>query len=189
MNVLTIDVDYAYSPSISAYDDFIIGSRISLDEQKKILQVNNCAMPAVNLQKFQLLCTIFNTFRNNARVISIKHHHEIIDHLNTDEDLYIENIDHHHDIYYPDWHDLETLDEGNWVYHISKTKKLKSYTWFRNEDSELFCGTIDTNFEFIQHDALKIDYITKPDIIVLCDSPHWTLDTQGVLINKLIRGK
>ena len=188
MNVLTIDIDYAYSPSISEYDDFVIGSRISLDQQKTILKENNCAKPVVNLQKFNQLCSIFNLFRKEATIFTVQNHHEIMNYLNTDEDLYIENIDHHHDIYYPGWHDLGSLDEGNWVYHISKTGKLKRYTWFRNKDSELFCSTIDLNFQFIQHDVLKIEYITKPDIIVLCGSPHWTLDTQSSLLNILIRG-
>ena len=37
-NVLSIDIDYAYSPTISLYDDHIEGSRISLQDQQKKYQ-------------------------------------------------------------------------------------------------------------------------------------------------------
>ena len=40
MNVLTIDVDYAFSPSISEYDDFVRGSAIELDLQLEQLEIS-----------------------------------------------------------------------------------------------------------------------------------------------------
>ena len=38
MNILTIDADYAYSPSISEYDDYVDGSRIELGKQLAVIQ-------------------------------------------------------------------------------------------------------------------------------------------------------
>ena len=188
MNVLTIDVDYAYSPSISAYDDFIVGSSISIEKQKEILIAKQCVKPTLNKQKLSQIIAVLDKFNDDTKIVVVQHHHEIINHLATCSDLYIENIDHHHDIYYPGWHNLDILDEGNWVYHVSKTGRLKRYTWFRNVDSELYSSTIKLNFDFIQKDDLDVNCISKPDIIVICASPHWTLDTEGAVINQLIRG-
>mgnify|MGYP003138019773 CR=1 FL=1 len=188
MNVLTIDVDYAYSPSISAYDDFVVGSKITIEKQKEIFRSKNCEKPTLNEQKLLQIADILDKFKENTKIVVVQHHHEIIGYLDMHNDLYIDNIDHHHDIYYPGWHDLELLDEGNWVYHVSKNAKLKRYTWFRNVDSEPFSSKIKLNFDFIQKDDLRMDCISKPDIIVICASPHWTLDTEGAVINQLMRG-
>ena len=186
MNVLSIDIDYAFSPTISLYDDFIVGSRIDYEEQQNILKVNNCCSPKLNKKKFKKLKKILKNFKNTS-VVTIEHHHEIINHIFSFKNLHIQNIDHHHDIFYPGWHDLELLDEGNWVYHLSKLDKLKRYDWFRNKDSENFCNSIDLNFEFKEYFDLKVNYLLKPDIIFLCSSPHWTSDINNLLTNKLLK--
>ena len=54
-NVLSIDIDYAYSPSISAYDDHVEGSRISLGEQQKIFSDLCLPEPAVNKEKLEVI--------------------------------------------------------------------------------------------------------------------------------------
>ena len=185
MNVLTIDIDYAFSPMISTYDDHVIGSRISLEEQKNILLGKGFTEPEINHKKFTDLVNVFNNFRSNAKVVLITHHHQILDHIPLHEDINLQNIDHHHDIFYPDWHELEKLDEGNWVYHLSKTNKLKKYTWFKNSDSEPYCDCLDLNFEFRQLVDLSIKHVTKPELIVLCSSPHWTFDYNNTLMKKM----
>ena len=55
MNVLSIDIDYAYSPSISNYDEFIEGSRISDEEQLSILKNKVIFKPECNPQKLNIL--------------------------------------------------------------------------------------------------------------------------------------
>ena len=184
MNILSIDIDYAFSPTISLYDDFIVGSRIDYEEQQDILSANNCCSPKLNKKKFNKLKKILKNFKNTT-VVTIEHHHEIINHIFLFKNLHIQNIDHHHDIFYPDWHELEKLDEGNWVYHLSKTNKLKKYTWFKNSDSEPYCDCLDLNFEFRQLVDLSIKHVTKPELIVLCSSPHWTFDYNNTLMKKM----
>lgn len=186
MNVLTIDIDYAFSPSIAIYDDYIIGSRISIESQKSILNKKKLPEPKLNIEKFDSLKKILKLVKTNAAVISIEHHHEILNYIPKNRKVLLQNIDHHHDIFYPGWHNLDELDEGNWVYHLSKTNQLEKYTWFKNNDSEAFCNCIDLNFEFNQHLEIKEDYVLIPDIIVLCSSPHWTYDVDNLLIKKLL---
>ncbi len=187
MNVLTIDIDYAFSPSISIYDDYVIGSRISFESQKSILNEEKLPEPKLNIEKFNDIKKVLNYARPNAPVISIEHHHEILDYIPKKIKVSLQNIDHHHDIFYPDWHDLDQLDEGNWVYHLSKTNQLEKYTWFKNNDSEPFCNCIDLNFDFSQYLEIKEKYILMPDIIILCSSPHWTYDVDNLLIEELLR--
>ena len=55
MHVLSIDIDYAYSPTISVYDDYVEGSRVTLEEQKAILSDLNMPTPEVNLEKIEML--------------------------------------------------------------------------------------------------------------------------------------
>jgi hypothetical protein len=49
MNILSLDIDYAYSPTISAYDDYVVGSSISTEAQKKIFKDKNLPEPKANL--------------------------------------------------------------------------------------------------------------------------------------------
>lgn len=186
-NILTIDIDYAFSPDIASYDDYVIGSRIDITEQKKILLKKGFGAPRLNKQKFETIVNIYNKFKSKAKVVTVTHHQEILKHIHCD-DLNLQNIDHHHDIFYPGWHELENLDEGNWVYHLSQAKNIKEYTWFRNADSENFTADLDLNFKFKQIYDLSVHYVVKPDLIVLCNSPHWTLDEDNVLINKILIG-
>ena len=186
MNVLTIDIDYAFSPHISLYDDYVEGSRITYENQRKILSNKGFAEPKINQEKFNKLVEIFKYFSTDKNFECVDHHHEILKYLTSSNNFRIQNIDHHHDIYYPGWHCLNVLDEGNWVYHLSKEKKIESYEWFRNKDSEDFSSTIQLNFNFLQTNDLELKMINPPDIIVLCSSPHWTFDTNNLLIKKLI---
>jgi hypothetical protein len=64
MNVLSIDIDYAYSPSISSYDEFIEGVRISDEEQSLILETNAIFKPECNPEKLNILKSVV---KNNIK--------------------------------------------------------------------------------------------------------------------------
>ena len=128
-NILSIDIDYAYSPTISVYDDYIEGVRISEEEQELILQKHNVPKPICNPEKIKVLESVIkNNINLNAPIILIENHDQILDFLPSDRKLSIYNFDHHHDVYYPGWHSLDTLDEGNWVYFL-KDKNVLEYIW------------------------------------------------------------
>ena len=55
MNILSIDIDYAFSPTICDYDDYIEGSRISLAEQNEINRKLNLPRPKVNQNTIEYL--------------------------------------------------------------------------------------------------------------------------------------
>lgn len=169
MNILSIDIDYAFSPSISKYDDFIVGSSISEEEQLKIYEELG-ETPEINPDKLEVLHRIVQGL--DAPVIVATHHHEILQHLPIDSSLTIFNFDHHHDIFYPGWHDRDILDEGNWISHVSN---LSRYVWIRNLDSENLDPSVEFDFDY--EEVLDVSCLSLPkiDLIFGCCSPHWTM--------------
>jgi len=181
---LSIDLDYAFSPTISQYDDYIEGSRISLTQQKKILKENNLPEPTINIDKFMLLVKILKM--NSEHVENINtgdHHNQIINFLPNDSfSLY--NFDHHHDIYYPGWHDLKVLDEGNWVSHLENFN-IKEYIWIRNKDSENIYDFCHLAFPVISHTSVDFKSLPRFEDVFICKSPHWTGDESEKFLDAL----
>ena len=175
MNVLSIEIDYAFSPTISVYDDFVEGSRISLAEQDKIFQQNRLPIPEINQEKLQLLKDVMRmSVPGSSPVIIADHHHQILDFLPVEKKFSVVNFDHHHDVYYPGWHSIDKLDEGNWVYFL-KNSNMISYTWVRNSDSEDLPNEVaDLPFEVVEKYKVNVDSLPKFDIVFCCSSPHWT---------------
>ena len=171
MNILSIDIDYAYSPTISLYDDFVVGSSITPEEQIDRLKKSGLPMPSVNPEKFsQLKNVVSKHVTKKTKIFSAANHHAILDSLPT-LPLNIYNIDHHHDIFYPGWHDREKLDEGNWVSHVPN---LLSYTWFRNLDSENLDQSVSLNFDYKELYLNPETNMPDFDVFFCCFSPHWT---------------
>ena len=132
-NVLSIDIDYAYSPSISAYDDYVEGSRISLGDQQKIFADLCLPEPVVNKEKLEVIKSVVTkTVRASTPVHIIDHHHDILAYRPENKELTIYNFDHHHDVFYPGWHTMDVLDEGNWVGHL-QDHNVRDFYWIRNK--------------------------------------------------------
>ena len=85
MHVLSIDIDYAYSPTISTYDDHVEGSRVTLEEQKLILEDLGMPAPKVNSRKLDVLKEVVRKKTNHLTpVIICEHHNEILNYLPKD---------------------------------------------------------------------------------------------------------
>ena len=173
VKILSIDIDYAYSPTISIYDDFIEGSRISLEEQAKIIKEKNLPEPKINLTKLDFLKSVVKEKTDENTPIVIADTHDKILNFLPKETSIIYNIDHHHDIYYPGWHSIDELDEGNWVSFLRKTK-LKEYNWIRNIDSENYEADIKLDFVFNELYLDNVETLPRFDFVFCCSSMHWT---------------
>jgi len=189
LSILSIDLDYAYSPVISSYDDFVEGSRISLQEQKEIFTTKHLPAPKINPAKIQYLQSIWQQVNAMGRpqIAEGIHHHEIIQHLHGSK-FRIVNVDHHHDILYPGWHEPSVLDEGNWVHWLAQQQKIEQYTWIRNTDSEDLDATVSINFPFIETEFILPTELPLFDFIFLCSSPHWTGVTSNSILQYLETG-
>ena len=173
-NILSIDIDYAYSPTISLYDDYVEGSRISLAEQQEILLKANAPAPQVNQDKLDVIKAVVD-----KRVVSdtpfhiIENHQDILELLPKDRVLCLYNFDHHHDVHYPGWHEQEVLDEGNWVSHLHDYK-VDDFYWIRNKDSEDRTDNVVLQFHWHEIYLPEIERMPNFDLVVGCVSPHWT---------------
>ena len=177
-NVLSIDIDYAYSPTISLYDDHIEGSRISLQDQQKILAELNLPEPEVNQEKLDLIQKVVSQkVARGTPVHIIQHHHDILKLLPLDTHMRIYNFDHHHDVFYPGWHDLNVLDEGNWVSYLS-SHDVEDFYWIRNKDSEDRNDYVVLDFAWHEIYLPIVKDLPKFDLVIGCISPHWT-DSNG----------
>lgn len=167
-NILSIDIDYAYSPSIAQYDDLIEGTRISIEEQMEILKQQNLR-PKVNHEKLAEIKRVLRTkTSSDTPIVIAENHHQILRFI-PECSFCIYNFDHHHDIFYPGWHQRHIVDEGNWVSHC---EKLVDYYWIRNKDSE----DIDPSVQFNCIEILNSQEFDYPqfDLVFACFSPHWT---------------
>ncbi len=188
MHVLSIDIDYAYSPTISVYDDFVEGSKVTLEEQKKILDSLGMPSPKVNPTKIEILKQVVKKKTNpDTPTVICEHHNEILKYLPKGKKFSITNFDHHHDVYYPGWHEKEVLDEGNWVYHLNDSDIIK-YTWVRNPDSEDLDDSIRLDFELEEMIEPDIEKFPDFDILFFCISSHWTGDSGKEQILEVLRG-
>ena len=174
MNVLSIDIDYAYSPTISVYDDYVEGSRVSLAEQLEIFKENNLPLPAANQVKLDLLKrVILEKTTSETPIVIAEHHHQILPFLPASDQYQLFNFDHHHDVYYPGWHSLDELDEGNWVYFLKNSPMIK-YVWIRNEDSENLPPDLQLNFDLEEIYEPIVEAFPNFDLVFGCSSEHWT---------------
>ena len=103
--ILSIDLDFVFSPLIAQYDDFVEGSRISLDEHRRVREQVNLSSPTVNPDKIAYLREFIAAAHSqgSATVHYIEHHHEIVPILDGLTSVRIINVDHHHDVLYPGW--------------------------------------------------------------------------------------
>jgi hypothetical protein len=108
----------------------------------------------------------------------IMDHEHILNFLpETEKDIILTNIDHHHDILYEEQHKekpitKENLTCGNWVKYIADNKNLIRYTWICNGNSVPVdnCAKhlLTTQIDFREY---NFNRLAKPDCLVICLSP------------------
>lgn len=176
ISILSIDLDYAYSPVIAVYDDFVEGSRISFEAQQDIFEQNSLPTPTVNPEKLEYMKQLFKAAlqAGDVPIVEGEHHHEILKHLEEGALFEIINVDHHHDILYPGWHEPTELDEGNWVNWLARQNRVVSYTWIRNADSEDLEPEVEVKFSYTETEWLDPAVLPQFNLIFVCTSPHWT---------------
>ena len=104
-------------------------------------------------------------------------HENIHDFLSEDTNISLYNVDHHHDMGYPQGdNDTAALDQvncANWVYHLHKENKLQSYTWIHNVNSIHSGSDIEEFCPYIHTTDLDILENIEFDKIFLCASWEW----------------
>jgi len=124
----------------------------------------------------------------NTETIFVRAHHQAYNFVPEESHLY--NIDHHHDMTYGRDTKLYTyviekgvFNESQWVLAAVKFKRLKSYTWIKNYNSELIMNNITQPIRtlpiFRMFDELNefVKIMPKFQRIIICESLDY--ESQG----------
>ena len=138
-------------------------------------------------QQEELLSFLIPIIYNNKNIITTYLHDKIYPLFRHGYDEYnLINIDHHHDFHYKQ--NLNILNEGNWLFHLSNVFKNKiNYTWISNPDSNHINLNELKNLKSFVFDH-NISYIKqkKFDEIFICCSPHFATTKEVITSYKII---
>ena len=198
MKVLSIDLDYFMSPTIQLYNNIFFDNN-PLTRWKDLF--NNTDFKENHLvidQSNLLFC--FDTFLKSLKhcdKVSFGYEHDsILFDIQKFSNIELINIDHHDDVLggsyitdigynpegaltkeYCDLCEDGRVNESNWVSWLANEKKLKSYTWIGNQNSNksknYFNERIVPNYVNVEKENYKFDNY-KFDHIYVCLSPQYT---------------
>jgi len=198
MKILSIDLDYFMSPTIQLYNNAFFDNdpltRWNDLFNNTDFKENHLVIDQSNL----LFC--FDTFLKSLKQcdsVSFGYEHDaILFNIEKYSDIELINIDHHDDVlggsyisdagYNPEgalskeYFDLcenGRVNESNWVSWLVNQKKLKSYTWICNQNSNksknFVIEKLISNYVFLEKEEYKFDNY-KFDHIHVCLSPQYT---------------
>ena len=200
MKVLSIDFDWVMEPCIEVYNDFacgrnIIGAAGTWDEiQKKIPAIHSLNLEMDYTKYQELYNLILQVIHDNPNLkIAIRlTHDEIVPIIlslfqNTEYNLSIINIDHHHDLGYAN-DSYQQCGCANWVAYLSRSKQIPqlSYQWIHNLNSEMrYNESIPSTL--MQQNSTQLINIntTNIDLLFLCASWEWVPLKYGPLFEIL----
>jgi hypothetical protein len=179
MKVVSIDFDIIMSPSIEFYND-LLHDEDSIDTYlNKFPFISGIKADLYQYDCLtQYLCQMFKKL-DKDKIIFITSHEELVTITKDFEPFDLINIDHHHDVGYEGerWKapKYSKPDCGNWVKYLWDNKKINSYTWIRNKDSNPLDE--DANPAYITKDILFDDFdfplLEDADYVILCKSFEW----------------
>ena len=179
MNILSIDFDWIMEPSIEAYNYFIKEDPLGPAQSwERIFELIPNLNIDYDLNKYKTLFFVLKQVANNIHRDNIYvgyQHHELyyfLKDVSPEEPITIYNIDHHHDLGYPE-NDNTKLNIGNWVTYINKEKKLQNYTWIRNKNSSLNDLNYNNLNQFYHTTDINIIDTVRFDKIFICASWEW----------------
>jgi len=138
-------------------------------------------------QQEELLSFLIPIIYNNKDIHTAYSHEKIYPLFSHGYDEYnLINIDHHHDFHYNQ--NLNILNEGNWLFHLSNVFKNKiNYTWISNPHSSYLELMEFKNLKSFVFDH-NINYIKqkKFDKIFICCSPEFAVTPEVITAYKII---
>jgi len=158
------------------------------EKKLNILSIDCDWVISLRHQEDLLSFTIPLLFKHENIILDYSHD-KIYTHFTHNYDEYnLYNIDHHHDYAYCKY---ETLDEGNWLYHLSNIflKKI-NYIWINNPESEhpshLNMEKIREKLRSYKFDQ-RLNFIPQQtfDKIFVCCSPEYNTKV-GITTFKII---
>jgi len=175
--ILSIDIDYIMAPSIHVYDDWVNDHWVDTHIQWKMITQKMGVEPISCEKRVKYLLQVYekalSSLKLPEQIKFSKDHHQLLNYVGDRHDLIIDNIDHHHDIFYEGWNSVNEVNEGNWVWWLDHNHQLQKYTWYGNKNSESYDQSMPFRCEYDQVFDRRRRPMTDPDFIFICESPQW----------------
>lgn len=170
-------------PSIEAYNNIVKGNRMGpVRIWEQIHEIIPSFNPQCDLDKFHKLFFFLlykgKDLTKNDIYIGMDHSEINFFLKDVSNSINLYNVDHHHDLGYPSGDDddyaFSQLGVGNWVTFLNMEKKLNSYTWIHNKNSNHPRIKEINNLKSYSHsiDLAMLEHI-KFDKIFICGSWEW----------------
>ncbi len=187
MNILSIDFDIIMHPDIILYNALVSPDR-PFENTKEIHPLIQFAR--ADLTRFQSLVPFILTVTQNLQVEDIRvglNHDDIKALLDGQKDVYVFNVDHHHDLGYPD-NNPEVCSCANWGDYFLQRNVINHFTWIKNNNSDAMCDyeEDDSRLSFVNYDDYNLYNLPKIDKLFLCLSPDWVPATYHPLFFMLL---
>lgn len=173
--ILTIDFDIIMGPSIPFYDHIS-----PCQGWESLMQIPQIALSYADYGIYatltQDLMTILKKVPNKDNIHFVGSQDQAMDYIPFDEKIDIINIDHHHDLNYPNQEGKlqEERTCMNWVEKLNASERLARYTWIHNNSSEPVAhDQVPYNEIDLARVGNLVDYVGTPDYVVISLSPEW----------------
>lgn len=181
MNVLSFDFDIIMAPDINLYNPLVGPSKDNSRTVEKIMEdfplLKGCRADLNHYQK--LLTYILDVVKElKVQDIRISFSHEDIKNVLKDcSDVHMYNIDHHHDLGYPQPEEEESEDIctcANWADYYFNDNTIIDYIWIKNGNSNEHPEyKTDLRVKSFDLGEFDLNQLPKMDKIFICLSPEW----------------
>ena len=174
MNVLSIDFDIIMHPDIMLYNSIVSPDRPfeGAKDRHPLIQ-----FARADLTRYQTLLSFILEVAKHLDVENIRvgvNHDDIKYLLEGQQDVHVFNVDHHHDLGYPD-NNPDVCSCANWGDFYLRKGTITHFTWIKNEnsDDENSYEDNDSRLTFLNYPEYNLYNLPQIDKLFLCLSPDW----------------
>lgn len=194
MNILSIDFDIIMAPDINLYNNLVSPSEDGMRNITKLAEdhplLQGCRADLGHYQRIvEILMNVI--YGMGVEDIRISYSHEDIKNvLNDLSNVTVYNIDHHHDLGYPNFNNVEEsgCTCANWGDFYLKNGTIGKLVWLKNNNSEMHEDyQNDSRVKFINFGDFDFKKNSVHfDKLFMCLSPEWVPEMYHPLFYTLL---
>lgn len=181
ISILSVDFDYFLDVSSEERDMYfppgseeIPKEKIASMWEERYRQYPELSKIGV-INEYYLLKNFLHTLNLNPENLYKSDTHKdikrILHKIPKNKQLYIVNIDYHHD-YYHYYRGEDNYNCGNWLRRVVEERPDTKVKWIRRKDSQLI--SLEGMFPFENTTDIKSVFKENFDFVFICKSPEWS---------------
>lgn len=181
VGILSIDFDYFLDVCIKERDIYFPDGSDEIPKDKLALMWEERYKKYPKLKEIGVIKEFYllKSFLQNLKISKDNIHKsdthkdikKLINKIPINKQLYIVNIDFHHD-YYHYYRGEDIYNCGNWLRRVIEDRPDTKIKWIRREDSQLY--SLEGIFPFEHTTDIKSIFNDKFEYIFICKSPEWS---------------